>query len=195
MEWVVGMTVPGAVERPRPEERVREGWFLGYTNERSEGRVAEALKRRGIETRLITERVRRRVRGRMTSDDVALFPRYVFVELAADDFMRLRGTPGLEALVRNGEGFPARIPDSVVDGLHGREQRGDFDHTRKATVLTVPPRGHREGDRVEVIAGPWRSFIGTVERLLPSERIELLISMFGRPCSVAMSLADVERPC
>ncbi len=194
MEWVVGMQVVAPRAEPLPP-REPEGWFLAYTNERSEQRAADALRQRGIPTLVFHERVERKVRGRVVACDLALFPRYVFMELTKRDFVQLRGTPGLERLVRTADGLPARMPEDVVKALAARAHRGDFDHTsRAAGRRSIPARGHREGDRVEIVSGPYRQFVGTVDRLLPKARVEMLLTLFGRTTRVEMPVKDLATP-
>lgn len=190
-DWVVGMQVLAARSEP-PPPKVCEGWFLAYTNERAEQRAAHALRRSGIVTHLFTERVRRKVRGRIVDADLALFPRYLFVGLAADDFFRLRGTPGLEAIVRGASGYPTRVADALVTGLAARQRQGDFDHTgRDVSPTRAPPRGHKPGDAVEVVAGPYRQFVVTVDTMLPAARVRVLLNLFGRHCPMEMPLDDL----
>src|SRR5436190_1571730 len=81
-----------------------------------------------------------------------LFPGYCFV-LIVSQWWAARWSPGVIRIVLDGA-VPAKVPDLVIDEIRRREVRG---------VVELPKaRGMRAGDRVKVLAGPFRGHIATL---------------------------------
>ena len=87
---------------------------------------------------------RRIIRGRRTDVLLPLFPGYAFV-LIVDHWWSAMRSPGVVRLVMDGA-RPARLPNSIIDGLKGRERQGVIE-------LPAPPPLRGAGCRVRVNGG------------------------------------------
>ena len=56
----------------------------------------------------------------------------------------------------------------------------------------VRPLGIGVGSQVLVLNGPFASFPGTVEEILPNDRIRVAVAIFGRASLVVLDIADVQ---
>ena len=128
-------------------------------------------------------RERRIICGRRAIVTPALFPGYVFV-LIELQWHAIRRTPYVVRLIMNGE-QPARVPDSVLEDLRGRERNG-------VITLPPPPPRLRPGARVRVTGGPFRGHMGLVAGMSPRERVIVLLALLGARQRVEMAAGDVE---
>ena len=87
---------------------------------------------KGLRLLCPTQLVSRTVSRRRVTVGSPLLPRYVFVGLEeGQGFYGLRGTPGLEGLVRMA-GSIVRVQPEVLHGLHARQLAGEFEFTDDA---------------------------------------------------------------
>lgn len=176
-------------------------WFVAYTNPKREDAVAVGLRRRQFASFWPAMTVSRtRSRQRVTVQ-APLLPRYLFVGLApGQSLYGLRETPGLEGMVRVA-GQPVTVKPAVITGLREAQASGVYDFSdatmaaKAAEDQAEDAKVFRTGLPVRVLQGPYRSFSGTVDELLLPNRISVWITLFGKPFSVPMMLADVELQC
>lgn len=173
-------------------------WFVAYTDPRREGDVARELRRRQMATFYPAMTVTRTKAKRRVTVLAPLLPRYLFVGLASGQSLYgMRQTPGLEGMVRVG-GKPATVPACVITGLRTAQAQGVYDFSdatqaeRDAAKRAEAAKAFGAGRKVRILAGPFASFTGIVEGLLPDERIMVVVNLFGRSSPVPMMLADVE---
>lgn len=125
-----------------------ERWFVGYTKPRQELRALENLARQGFDCQLPLIQVQRRRRERLSWEQEAMFPRYLFIRPRADGgaLERVRSTFGMCGLVRFG-GLPAQVADRVVSELLwvGERIREAFFQPGDAVRLTEGPLAGLEG--------------------------------------------------
>ncbi len=132
----------------------------------------------------------RRKRGR-THCSHAIF----FIGLRpGQDFYKLRGVDGVEGVVRDGYGVPARIA-APEDRLHPlarlleREQAGEFDFTR---LPDVGPQ-YAPGEAVRLTAGAFTDIQARVVSMLSKGRVEVLLDFMGRGTKVQLKATDLQR--
>jgi transcriptional antiterminator RfaH len=114
-------------------------------------------------------RVHRRNHGRRIEAAPPLFPGYCFVAIELQ-WHTARWTPGVIRLVLDGTG-PARVPDSVIAELRGRERGG---------LIELPkPPSLRAGDAVRILHGPFAGHLGLYAGMRPRERVEVLLALLG----------------
>src|SRR5215831_2351091 len=94
-------------------------------------------------------RERRVIRGHKTEVLSALFPGYAFV-LIALQWHAARWCPGVVRLVMDGL-QPAKVSDSVIKEIQDRERKAAIELSRRAL---------KHGDRVRILAGPFRGHLG-----------------------------------
>jgi transcriptional antiterminator RfaH len=159
-------------------------WYLVHTKARQERTAFENLQRQGYHVFLPFVRVRRRIRQRVVSRTEALFPRYLFILLAAtrDDFAPVRSTIGVSALVHFGERY-AQVPEEFVEYL---QKAADED----GVCLRMTQEPHI-GDRVVLLDGPLAGCAAVLTARRGSERVAVLLHIAGRHVQVEVSAASL----
>src|SRR5262245_17548740 len=125
-------------------------------------------------------REQRVIRGRKTEIISALFPGYAFV-LIALQWHAARWCPGVVRLVMDGL-QPARLSDSVINEIQNRERSG---------AIEIPRRALKHGDRVRILAGPFRGHLAIYDGMAAHERVGVLLEMLGRQQRVTIPQLDV----
>lgn len=191
-----------ALDAPRPRVSVdRTAPFLWYTLSvipQSQARVCQRARELGIETYVPMSRtppmVRKFGRQRVTEAEVRpLMPGYVFVSMPRIEAPfglfdprygseALRGSLGFISCEQGSEAdrWPMPVHEAVIEDMRHREAMGEFDLTAK----TDSGRGSvakwvRRGSFVEIISGPFKSFLGKIERVKSSKLVTLAVTMLG----------------
>jgi transcriptional antiterminator RfaH len=126
-------------------------------------------------------RVCRVVRGRREDREAPLFPGYCFVWIELQ-WHRARWCPGIRRLVMDGL-QPARVPDAVIEEIRGRERNG---------TVEIPKRRLQYGDRVKILAGPFRGHLAMYAGMSGSERVAVLLQILGSQQRATLAQRDVE---
>jgi transcriptional antiterminator RfaH len=126
-------------------------------------------------------RERRTIRGRRENSEVPLFPGYCFVSIALQ-WHAARWCPGVARLVMDGL-QPAKVPDAVIDEIRGRERNG---------AVELPKRRLQYGDRVKILAGPFRGHLAMYAGMSASERVAVLLQILGGQQRATLAQRDVE---
>ena len=156
-------------------------WFAVWTRSRHEGIVEQQLTGKGFEAFLPTLPRWSRWKDRRKRIDWPLFPGYCFVRMPSDSARAVLTCSGVVTLV-SFEGKPASIGDDEIESLR----------TLVATDLRYDPCPLiREGDRVEVVAGPLRGVVGRLVRKGAHDRLVLTVALLGQAVSVQVDAADV----
>jgi len=159
-------------------------WYVVQTKPKKEPLAVENLERQGYTTYCphIVQPKRRRQRWQQIIEP--LFPRYLFVQLAAglDDFAPIRSTLGVIGLVRFGA-QPALIPETAIDTIRWQEQQllQEADSTP----------AWQAGDAVEIATGPFAGLKGIFEKACGSERVMVLLDMLGRQNRITVDTHSV----
>ena len=136
-------------------------WYLIQTNPRQEYIAEENISNQGFEVYLPKFTVK--------SQSKALFPGYVFANLASDtNWVPLFSTKGVKRFVKFGNQF-AIVPDVVINSIKTNE--GSMQD--KIGNLSK----HKKGDKLEVISGPLKGFNVSFDRYTDNERIIILFQM------------------
>jgi|UPI0004B7C616 transcriptional antiterminator RfaH len=176
-------------------------WFVVVCNPKCERRAQLGLRRVGYQTYLPqTKRWVVHARKKEAREN-PLFPRYLFIGLRSDqDFFKMRGVDGVEGLVRDGYGIPAKIPapepregeetrPHPLARLLEREMAGEFDFTR------LPDLGpeYAPGEAVRLTAGAFTDLQARVVSMLSKGRVEVLLDFMGRGTKVQMKATELQR--
>jgi transcription antitermination factor NusG len=157
-------------------------WFAVYTSARHEKTVARQLEERCIEKFLPLYRSWRRWKDRRKLVELALFPSYVFVRIAARDKLRVLQVPGVVSLVTfNGQ--LATLPDREIHAL-----RSGLDHG----VFAEPCPYLRVGRRVRVTAGPLAGAEGILVKKKHKCRVVISLDVLMRSVTVEVDGTDLE---
>lgn len=105
-------------------------------------------------------------------------PSYLFVQLnpTIDRWRCLFSTRGVRSLIMAGE-RPALVDDAALDVIRNREEGGFIKMMRPEDA----PRTFERGQRVKINdGGPFHGFDALFEQYLDKNRVEVLVSVFGR---------------
>lgn len=154
-------------------------WFLIQTKPRNERRALENLLRQGYQSYLPLIEVERLQRGKLLQKQEPLFPRYIFLNLAAgvDNWGPIRSTLGVANMVRFGLAY-ATVSDAVIDVIRERTQ-----DIRKSLFAS--------GDNVRVVSGPLLGLEGVFEIADGEQRSFVLLEFMQKQQRVSVSTADL----
>jgi transcriptional antiterminator RfaH len=169
-------------------------WFVVVCNPKCERRAQLGLRRAGYQTYL-PQTKRWVVHARKKEErENPLFPRYIFIGLKpGQDFYKLRGVDGVESVVRDGYGVPARIPAAgpphPLARILERELAGEFDFTR------LPDLGpqYSPGEVVRLTVGAFMDLQAQVVSMLSKGRVEVVLDIMGRASKVKMKATELQR--
>lgn len=157
-------------------------WYAAYTNARHEKVITQQLQQRQVETFLPLYRSWHRWKDRRKQVELALFPSYVFVKIAAQERLRVLQVPGVVSLVTfNGQ--LAALPEHEINAL-----RSGLDKD-----ICVEPHPYlRIGRRVRVVAGPMAGTEGILSRKKDKSRVIISIDVLMRSIAVEVDACDLE---
>jgi transcriptional antiterminator RfaH len=170
-------------------------WFVVVCNPKCERRAQLGLRRAGYQTYL-PQTKRWVVHARKKEErENPLFPRYLFLGLKpGQDFYGMRGVDGVEGVVRDGYGVPARIP-APEDRPHPlarileRELAGEFDFTR---LPNLGPQ-YAPGEVVRLTVGAFTDLQAQVVSMLSKGRVEVVLDIMGRASKVKIKATELQR--
>ncbi|GAA0262764.1 transcription termination/antitermination protein NusG [Methylorubrum aminovorans] len=170
-------------------------WYIARTLPRMGDRALTALHEVKVDTfqPRTSEVVVRR--GRRVVRHAQLLMRTVFIGVRdAAHLDEARGAPGVAEIVSHPA--PDTSPPGNIAGMVMRPARLDPEALQRfvdalVSGEIVAPMSVGEGSSVIVRAGPFASFPGTVEAVLPGDRLKVSVSIFGRATPVEVGLADV----
>jgi transcriptional antiterminator RfaH len=119
--------------------------------------------------------------GQRRQCEISLFPGYIFLNIV-NGWYRARWTPGVRDLIRGGDGCPAVIPAGLIDEIRKRERNG---------AVELPRRTMQVGDRVQILAGPFRGQLAIYAGMSGFERVVVLLKILGG-AKVMLGQRDIE---
>jgi transcription antitermination factor NusG len=161
---------------------LRPQWFAVYAVARHEKAVAKQFEERQIETFLPLYRSWHRWKDRRKLVELALFPSYVFVKIAAQNRLPVLQVPGVVSIVTF-RGQLAPLPEKEIDALrNGLENE----------VYAEPCPYLRVGKRVRVKTGPMAGAEGILTRKKDKYRVVISVEVLMRSVAVEIDGGDVE---
>jgi transcriptional antiterminator RfaH len=159
-------------------------WYLIQFKPNSHRLAERNLHRQEFETFLPMQKITRRKASRFVSDLKPLFPGYMFVSVNSDlaPWRSINSTIGVSKLV-SFEGKPKPLPLQLISGLMLRCD---------AYGALLPPKSLSEGDNVEMLTGPFASFIATVDTIDPEQRIWVLMDFMGQKTRMQVSADQLQ---
>ncbi|MEX1080976.1 MAG: transcriptional activator RfaH [Halofilum sp. (in: g-proteobacteria)] len=156
-------------------------WYLVHSKPSREEVATTNLKRQGYEVFLPRMRVQARARGRYVARVEAMFPRYLFVRLAAEeqDWSPIRSTVGVSTLVRFGL-KPGVVPEDLVNDLRSRCDEAGI-------VADLVPDELTPGKPVRVVEGLLEGYCGIIQATSGQERVHILLDLVGKQASATLS--------
>ena len=137
------------------------------------------LHRQGFETFLPMHQITSRKASRFVRDLKPLFPGYMFVSVNFNlaPWRTINSTIGVSKLVSS-EGQPKPLPLQLISGLMLR---------CNASSTILPHKNLKQGDSVELLNGPFASFIATIDTIDPKQRIWVLMDFMGQKTRIQVS--------
>ena len=159
-------------------------WYLIQFKPNSHRLAERNLQRQEFGTFLPMQKITRRKASGFVSDLKPLFPGYMFVSIKSDlaPWRAINSTIGVSKLV-SFEGNPRPLPLQLISGLMLRCD---------ASGTLLPPKSLNEGDRVEVLTGPFANFIATVDTIDPKQRIWVLMDFWGKKTRMQVSTDQLQ---
>ena len=158
-------------------------WYIIHAHSGFEKKVAQSIKEQaaqhGItdmfaEVIVPTEEVVEVRRGKKMSAERKFFPGYVLIkmDLTDESWHLVKNTQKVTGFLGGG-GKPQAISESEAESIMRQVKEG-IEHPKNAISYEI-------GEQVKVTAGPFESFIGTVEEVDEEKRrIKVAVSIFGR---------------
>ncbi|MCL6445493.1 MAG: transcription termination/antitermination protein NusG [Alicyclobacillus sp.] len=178
-------------------ENLEKQWFVIHTYSGYENKVKTNLESRvvtmGMEDKIFrvlvpTEEELEVKNGKKRVVQRKVFPGYVLVEMIMtdDSWYVVRNTPGVTGFVGSTGGGSKPIP------LLPNEVRSILRQMGADEVKTKVDFQLKEA--VRIVDGPFADMIGTVEEIHPdSQKLRVLVSMFGRDTPLELDFTQVER--
>jgi len=156
-------------------------WYALYTCPHREKLVVEQIRRLSVPCFLPVYRSLRRWKDRRKELELALFPGYVFVQMALEKKLKVLEIPGAVRLVSfNGQ---PPLPASEIEMLKNR----------LSGAGGVEPHPYlRAGRRVRVRSGAMEGLEGIVVRRKERCRVVFSINLLQRSVAVEVDEADLE---
>lgn len=174
------------------ESEPTKPWFVLTVRPGLENDVDKLLNEAGIQSWMpsLEVKVRRRSRyGGTRPEDVKVpvWPGYLFVRTvnSAAAWAAISRVDGVVGVLGTAES-PAPIKDSIVLKLKVK-----LEHDQDARDILEDEM--KEGQRVSIDYGPFKSFEGLVETMLGLDRVRVEVHLFGRATAVELELAQITK--
>ena len=171
-------------------------WYAVHTYSGYESKVRDALRQRvqqyGLEVdfgeMLIPSETTSETRpnGQTRVRQKVSLPGYLFVEMVLNErsWHLVKETPRVIKFI--GDQTPQEVPLSQIDSM----RRGIVE----GAVKPKPRMSFNVGEEVRVLDGPFANFMGTVDEVnVDKQKLKVIVSIFGRPTSVELEFATVEK--
>ncbi len=170
-------------------------WYVLRVQSGREDRVAENLRKRIkaadleaiVKTVLVpTETVSEIKNGKKRNYKRKIYPGYLLCEMEITDdvWFLIRETPGIGDFV-GAHGRPAPMEPHEVEAVLGTMEK-----TSEKPKVKIQ---FEKGESVKVKEGPFESFDGIVDEVIPEKGIvKVIVTIFGRPTPVELEYWQVE---
>jgi transcriptional antiterminator NusG len=177
-------------------ENAERRWYIAQTSSGFEQAVKTNLERRiqsmGMEDFIFTvfipetKEIEIKPDGRKVEKMKKMFPGYVFVEMIVSDesWFIVRNTPGCTGFLGSSGGGTKPVPltsDEIEPIL------------KKCGIVESYTIDAEVGDPVQIIDGPFRGQYGSINHIdNDTQKVEVLVDMFGRLTPIELMFAQVE---
>lgn len=149
-------------------------WYAVRVQPRREKAACKALTEKGYAAFTPHETVSRKINRVIEYVSRPMLPGYVFVLTQPDDYAEVREMTAVIDFVRYYVGgilTPIAFPLDAIIGMQADERAGRYNRA------TGKPNAYRprKGDKVQIMAGPYMTFVATVLVAPRGQRAKLLI--------------------
>lgn len=201
-----------AVERERAARAwVSTGrpWLILCVSPLMERKVEETLRDVGLSVYVPIEKFRPKTANVAKASKPwrprtrPLIPGYIFADLADDRALDIaRANHAVRRILCN-NGEPVKVPSIAIGSMVLFEAAGAFDRTvrqsgarkgrRRGPRGSSAPEGRwKSGQRVKIAEGPFAGFLAEIVRADREDRVEVLVSIFGRMTPTTLGEAEIE---
>jgi transcriptional antiterminator NusG len=179
-----------------PTSSATKKWYIVHTYSGQEARAKQSLLERAAalgfeeaidEVLIPEENVVEMVAGKKRTSKRKFFPGYILVRMELNDetWHVVKGTPKITGFVGNAT-QPPPISDDEVARMTQRIQEG--------AAKPKPLISFEEGENVRVTTGPFASFSGFIDEVMPEkEKLRVMVQVFGRATPVVLDYTNVEK--
>jgi transcriptional antiterminator NusG len=173
-----------------------KNWYIVQSHSSFENKVAQLIKEEAVKAK-ISEKIEEIVvpthditevkRGKRVQRKKKYFPGYVLIKSEMDNniYHMIKNIKKVSGFLGS-RGAPVPVSDKEIDKILGQIKDG-----------VAQPKSSIEysvGEKVQVIDGPFASFVGIVEDIDEEKsRLKVAVSIFGRPTPVDLEYNQVEK--
>ena len=170
-------------------------WYVLHVYSGFEKKVAESIKEQAEkkgwgnwvgEVLVPTETVVDIQKGKKVESERKFFPGYVLIQMEMNDdtWHMIKQTPKTTGFL----GGKKPVAMTQKEAEHVMQQMQDGVEKPRSRVV------YETGEQVRVIDGPFASFTGVIDEVdLEKTRMKVSVTIFGRPTSVDLDFAQVEK--
>lgn len=148
-------------------------WYLIQTKPRQEERALANLERQGYHCYLPLVHCEKISKSNLVLSSVALFPRYLFVQLDesldSKSWSPIRSTFGVTNIVTFGM-TPAKISDQLISEIQSLERR----------YSTQPITLFKSGEPIIILDGPFKGLEGVFQMTNGQDRVTILLNFLNK---------------
>jgi transcriptional antiterminator NusG len=171
-------------------------WYVIHTYSGFENKVKKNIEQRlkhlGLMDHVLqilipTEDIFELRKGQKQLATRKIFPGYVMIEMemTEDVWYAVKNTPKVTGFLGAGN-KPTPMTKEEIDGIMGQMETGRSKPRPKVLF--------EKGERVKIIDGPFASFTGQVDEVnVDREKLDVLVSIFGRSTPVELDFYQVEK--
>ena len=158
-------------------------WYIIQFKPNAHNLAERNLRRQGFKTFLPLQEVTNRKASRFTNNLKPLFPGYMFVGIAeySAPLSRIKNTLGVSSLV-SFDSRPHQVPNELIAGLMLRCDNSG---------IIIPQGTLSKGDSVEILKGPFASFIAKVETVDSEQRVWIMMELMGHHAKVKVAAEQI----
>ena len=158
-------------------------WYPVYTRSRAEKKAYQELQKKNIEAYLPLKKELKQWSDRKKIVEVPLLNSYLFVYISDKEFAEVSMTPGIARFIYF-SGKIATIPDRQIEALKLL--------LAVNTDLEVIDYQINPGEKVEIIAGPFKGIIAELVSLKSKKSIILRLQNLGYSININTSMAYIK---
>ena len=177
------LPISGMIRIHMEDDKMAAHWFLVQFKPNAQNVANRNLGQQGFETFLPLLEVTRRHGSRFVRQLRPLFPGYMFIHLDPDvaPWRKVNSTQGVSRIVQFNDA-PATVPQGLVERLRARCDDSGY-------ILSTETIA--EGQTLEIVDGPFSSFVGTVEKIDSQNRIWLLLEFMSQGMRIHLNRNQV----
>lgn len=166
------------------EDTTTHLWYALYTKSRTEKKVSEELKKKGITNYLPLKRELRQWSDRKKWVEVPVISSYIFIKIPRKQYHSVFEVNGVVAYVSH-NGKAVAIPEHEIIAMRKTIEN--------KIAFNVEARNIKKGEEITVTSGPLKGIKGIVQTIQGTKKLYLNISNIGYTLVVDLEEATIEK--